>query len=266
MKKLSEALSSQTGGILFDGNAIVAADGSIAEESPQPVWVDGKILRRFFSVGKGTEASSAITTSGPLLKHKHLLCDHGTGLHPSVARRGKLLPRPLYDAIVSLMLGERQMLNGEHEIDNEMDADQYDEDVVNDCIITPDHNMYCENCVDSYKTELREKIDKLCRLRQLYHDLDPKSKQIAFEGDDEAESEAKDTLFLVSKKFITNFRKRVVHVMDSAGASEIQSHGKKKLDNYCEGLDSVNLTSLGPNSSDDLDSFVNSTITCKSSV
>ena len=257
MKKLSGALSSPTGDVLFNQNVL-------AGESPQPVWVDGNILRRFFSADVGTASCSVVTTSGPLLKHKHLLCSHGTGLHPRIARRGKLLPRPLYDAIVSLMLGERRMLNGEHDA---VDTSQIDENVVNDCIITPTQNMNCEHCVHSYKAELQEKIDKLRRLRQLYHNLEPsKSKQLIIEDGEDTASEAKDTLFLVTKTFITAFRKQVKNVMTSAEESEIQLQGKnKKTENCCEGVDAINWSAFDPNSSSStLDFLVNQAITCKS--
>jgi hypothetical protein len=255
MKTLSDALSSHTGDIIF--NQIVLGGGS-----SQPVWVDGNILRRFFSTDMGTDSCSIVTTSGPLLKHKHLLCSHGIGLHPRIARRGKLLPRPLYDAIVSLMLGERRMLNEEH---NAVDTRQIDENAVNDCIITPTQNMNCELCVHSYKAELREKIEKLRRLRQLYYNLEPsKTKQIVFEDDDETVSDAKDTLFLVSRTFITAFRKQVKNVITSAEASERELQGNKKAEHCCEGVDFINLSAFDPNnSSSTLDFFVNHAITCK---
>jgi hypothetical protein len=256
MKKLSDAISSRTEGILFNQNVL-------AGESPQPVWVDGDILHHFFSTDVGTSSCSVVTTSGPLLKHKHLLCSHGTGLHPRVARRGKLLPRPLYDAIVSLMLGERRMLNGEL---NAVDTSQVAENVVNDCIITPTQNMDCEQCVHLYKAELQEKIDKLCRLMQLYHNLEPsKTKQVVFEDNDDTESEAKDTLFLVSKTFITAFRRQVKNVIALAKASENQLQGEKNAESCCEGVNSINWSAFDPNSSSStLDFSVNQAISCKS--
>ena len=142
MNKLSEKLSSPNGGIAFDRRSSVpAGDPPHLAEPKQPVWVDGEVLRRFLSCDK-TENSFAVPASGPLLRHKHLLCEHGNGLHPRVARRGKLLPRPLYDVLVSLMLGEQCMINGE---DHQVAVSLFDEDIVNDCIITPEQNMYCEN-------------------------------------------------------------------------------------------------------------------------
>lgn len=172
----------------------------------------------------------------------------------------------MYDALVSLMLGERRMLNGEDESVGIDALSQFDEAIVNDCIITPDHNMYCEACAEAYKVELQQKIDGLCRLRQLFYDLDQKTKQIeiADSGDDSSsDSEANGTVFLVSKKFITKFRARVNQIIKTAEKSELQSQGGND-EAYCAGLDAVDLSVFGSNSSSDgLDPFVNSMITCK---
>lgn len=238
---------------------------SCSPEADAPVWVEADILRRFFSCNKA-ELGSIISTSGPLLKHKHLLCEHEAGLHPRTARRGKFLPRPLYNALVSLMLGERRMLNGEDESTSEFDAD-----TVNDCIITPDQNMYCEICAESYKAELRQKIDSLVRLRQLSQDLDSRANKIEIDEDSSDESDENKTIFLVSSKFATKFRGRVAAIMKTVAATSLQSQaqGKKngsgKAETYCGGLDSIDLFDFDPSSSsDELDRFVNSAITCKS--
>ena len=275
-KKLSAELSTQSGSILFNHNPPVRGVDGGAVQSQSPVWVDGDIIRRFLFCNK-TELNPSITTSGPLLKHKHLLCEHETGLHPRVAQRGKLLPRPMYDALVSLMLGERRMINGEDEYEGSEATSRFDEDFVNDCLITPDHNMYCKRCAESYKDELRKKIDTLTRLRQLYTELDPKTKKtMEIQDDTSMDSEGNETVFLVSQKFVTKFRAHVSDIVKSAVASELQSHGRnqgsRKSDDYCAGLDAVDLSEFDPNmvttndcssSSEELDHFVNGSITCK---
>lgn len=263
--KLSNELSSETGTIVFN-RPLAPGDESGAPASQSAVWVDGDVLRSFLSCDKA-ELGSIVTASGPLLRHKHLLCEHGAGLHPRTARKGKLLPRPLYDALVSLMLGERRMLNDEDEADS---TSHIDEDDVNDCIITLDQNMRCEVCAESYKAELRQKIDTLCRLQQLYDAFGGKGKTRIEIDDDSSESENGGYVYLVSAKFVTKFKNCVNALMKTAVATELQSQvgakkGKGKAELYCEGLDSIDLSDFDPNSSSnelELDQFVNSAITC----
>jgi hypothetical protein len=248
--------------------------------STSPVWVDGEALRQFLSCDE-TDRSSIIPSSGPLLKHKHFLCEHQTGLHPRIARRGKLLPRAIYNAYVSLLLEERLRSNGDALVDTE-EVKQLDDIDVNDCVITPECNMYCKSCADSYRDELRDKKETVYRLVCLSRELDQKKSLISLEPSDEdsleENSEVDESDFLVSSKFITRFRTRVSNLVKSIMASVLQSQlttpgiGNNTL---CAGLDTVNLSDFGldtaatdsrstSSSKEELDCFVNSIITCKS--
>ena len=111
-------------------------------------------------------------------------------------------------------------------------------------------------------------MDGLCRLRQLYAELDPKANKIDIEDESSEESGAGETVFLVSKKFVTQFRTRISSLLKAVAASELQSdpkcqaNGKGKV--YCQGLDTVDLSDFGASSpSESLDSLVNMGITCK---
>lgn len=267
--KFSNELSSPAGGIQFNRLQQMNGSDSVASNLQPPVWVDGEIIRRFLSCDR-SDLSAIIPPTGPVLQNKHLLCEHGTGLHPRVARKGKLLPRPLYDALVSLMLGERRLLNDDDQAES---MEQLDEADANDCIITPDNHMYCEICAESYKADLRQKMDCLDRLRQLANVLgqNPGGK-IEFDyesSSDEEGNESEDFVYLVSTKFVSKLKALVNGIVKNATDTEIQSQGKKKgstkADAYCEGLDSIDLSEFfdTDNSSGELDHFVNMAITCK---
>jgi citrate lyase gamma subunit len=161
---------------------------------------------------------------------------------------------------------------------------QFDDDDVNDCVITPDCNMYCKSCADSYRDELRDKVEALERLVHLHQELDPKNAlTISLETSEEDSLEgnpgATESEFLVSKKFGTRFRTRVSNLLKSVGASELQSQmidRGRNNETVCAGLDTMDLSDFElckvvandgrPTSSskEELDYFVNSSITCTS--
>jgi len=96
---------------------------------------------------------------------------------------------------------------------------------------------------------------------------DPKASQIEIEDESSAESMSNETVFLVSKKFISKFRKLTDTLLKAVAASELHSqgtHGNGKAVAYCEGLDAVDFSDFDPKSSSgELDPHVNSSITCK---
>jgi hypothetical protein len=105
------------------------------------VWVDAEELRRFFSC-RELYRDCVIGLHALPLQYKRLLCTHPTpGLHPRVARKGKLLPTDVYCAFESLLRTELKS-----------------ETFVSDCTITLS-NVFCTECSEGYRLELYKKVD-----------------------------------------------------------------------------------------------------------
>lgn len=193
---------------MFQGAASLAVveNGQNGKKDELPVWVDGAFLRTFLCCSK--ELDQHLSDSGPLLRHKHLLCNHG-GLHPKTARRGKLLPRPIYDAYVLILQGERALLRQEV---GESDADMEE---MNDCLVTRDSHMHCQECSKSYQDQLSKKLDLVKDLKFLYEELDPKVDDFLSEyaEDDPPASPEDEYAYAISKGSITKFRRAVVGMM-----------------------------------------------------
>eukprot|EP00978_Attheya_sp_CCMP212_P008449 scaffold19858_cov56-Attheya_sp.AAC.6 len=170
--------------------------------SRSSVWVDGDLLRRFFSCSDGLE--SCLLGTGPILRHKHLLCDHNK-LHPRAFRRGKLLDRAAYDAYVSLLLSEREQILSDHADPTQTEhIDELNTTNANDCIITPESNLFCQECATSYSNELKEKCNKL-RLMIDLHD--------ALETDSNLDNGTQ--VYALSKTFGTSFKSSISRIMKS---------------------------------------------------
>jgi hypothetical protein len=171
--------------------------------SRSSVWVDGDLLSRFFSCSDGLE--NYLLGTGPILRHKHLLCAHNK-LHPRAFRRGKLLDRAAYDAYVALLLSEREQLLFDHADPTQTEyIDELNIMNANDCIITPESNLCCQECASSYSTELKEKCNKL-RLMIDIHD--------ALETDTNMDNETQE-VYALSKKFATSFKSSISRMMKS---------------------------------------------------
>jgi hypothetical protein len=69
------------------------------------IWVDANFLRRFFSCHDGLEDIFQ-DASTAFLKSQSFLCEHSNGLHPRVARQGKLLRLDLYNELEHIMQEE----------------------------------------------------------------------------------------------------------------------------------------------------------------
>ena len=250
-----------------------------------PVWVAADPLRKFLSCGD--ELDTRLHEKGPLLRHQHLLCEHN-GLHPRVARRGKLLPRKLYDAYVSLLDGERKLLREQMGNPPSQDAEPLARDAINDCVITPDSGLFCRECSQSYRTELAEKLEFIMCLKTLYDDLAPSAEDCSLEYDEDEEplSCLEDGFaYVISKQFISKFRKQinatfksVANFVDGATVSFADDGTTRAA--VSEGLDAVDISAFKVQKSEDkvdsqdiskstkvqdkLDIQVNSAISCKS--
>jgi hypothetical protein len=258
---------------------------SLVPESPREVrnedsfvWVEADFLRKFLSLENVLDEN--FRSPGPLLKHKHLLCEHGQ-LHPKIARKGKLLPRSLYDVYVSLLRGEQLLLRKQSRL-------IYDkEDEINDCIITPSKNLICDTCSQSYRNDLKGKLDHLRNIKDLYHFLDSSlDEKPEYYHEEENPICPEDAfVYIISKKMATLYKNAVKALMKTLAKVEegavLDNETLRGSNNSVfEGIDSIDLSAFqgdfivtmdskrvkqkkdsGPKEM--LDKFFNQSITCK---
>jgi hypothetical protein len=114
------------------------------------VWVHADVFRRFVSCKDRMEDDFVQTDQfGTILKHNKFLCSHrNPGIHPFHAREGKLLPRRLYQFYVSTLEAE-QLADQGITLQN----------TVNDCVVTRTQNLFCQECVDQYRSKNAEVLD-----------------------------------------------------------------------------------------------------------
>jgi hypothetical protein len=170
------------------------------------VWVEADFLRRFLSCDN--DLDQRLRSSGPLLRHKSLLCEH-TGLHPRVARRGKLLSKSGYDAYVSLLKGERALMREECETAME------ETDIIDSETEITAANMFCSKCSRVYRDQLEKKLNLLQNIKALYDALDTLNDDspLAYEDGEEPDGPAEDYAYVVSRQSVTKYRKVVAALM-----------------------------------------------------
>ena len=240
------------------------------------VWVDAEFFRRFLRCDRGVD--QLLSSSGSLIRHKHLLCEHNK-LHPRVARKGKLLPRQMFDAYVSILKGENALLQ-------EAEASKGENDVV-DCTITPSTNMFCAECSKSYQTDLSKKLESLKNIKNLYDALDGPADDSSLyinEGEDPTCSEDAYA-YVISRQTATKYKKHVVSLIKTfakfdEGATLAENEVTTGSQIIFEGLDALDLSKfefdqLSNNEHeqlkeapakevpDKLDKLFNSNVTCK---
>ncbi len=157
------------------------------------VWVEGSTLRRFFSCTDSME--DLLNKDEPILRHKRLLCKHGKGLHPRVARCGKMLTKDQFQAYLDLLKLEREENIQDH--DTGMFTMELKTNVC-DLMITNTTCLHCDECASEYKSELADKYKSYCCLLSLENTLAP-------ENDPDLNED--ERLFAVSRSFVTNLRK-----------------------------------------------------------
>jgi hypothetical protein len=196
------------------------------------------------------------------------LCSHKTpGLHPRVARRGKLIPKVVFDLYVAASLAEDQRL------ESDASEGEVHESIAFDKIVCPD-------CSREYLSELSEKLKRIRGLKYLYEELNPKELTFKLEygPDDEDENVDAESKFgyAVSRKFITWFRGKFAQVLKKASVSmaeaKVEGDGLAAVESFArssaEGLDGIDLLEfessyIPSRSSDNADEFtVNKHITC----
>ena len=203
-----------------------------------PVWVDGKVLLQYLSCLDGMDD---VLKRHPLLQHRDLICSHHNGgLHPRVARSGKLLPRHIYDTVVSLLSAEKDQLALKVSGDEAKPSakrgkrrsgggrDKSDGETA-DLIIAPDSSLFCSECVETYRKELAAKERALSLVLSLHEDFDGKRNDL----DPKSLPEGQD-IFAVSRHFVTVFKKHAERAMKEASSPQV----------VCEGIDLLDLSFL----------------------
>ena len=208
---------------LFD--AFSQSDG--LDDTSAPVWVDGSILLRFFSCLDGMEN---LFKTYPLLHHRQVLCSHdGGGLHPRVAKVGKVLPRNIYDIIVSLLREEQRQFHSENGTISSYANLEKAESGISDFVITPSSHLFCQECVESYRSELANKERSLSLVLKLYDALDSKMNDLETKslplGQD---------IYAISRHFVTTFKKHAERAMKETMSPQV----------ICEGIDLLDLSFL----------------------
>lgn len=212
------------------------------------VWVPTAQLQAFLSCQR--EGSNALESGIDLSVQ---LCPHGK-LHPRTARKGKVLSRLMFEAYVDIQ----------------------QEDELPATFKPPD--MLCSECASEYISELSSKLQTFQAIMRLYESLDPKNDNfdLQMKPSELPESEDEKVAYIVSRKFISNFRARVAKFIKNI-TSSIEGGVRKTSDvdinnasASTEGLDALDISAVlkSENNSgsteeqDDL--IVNQSITCKS--
>ena len=129
------------------------SDGNYTEGNN--VWVDSNFLRRFFSCQDGMEdIFHSASKSSSIPRSQSLLCEHSKGLHPRVARKGKLLPSEAYNAVEDIMRKEYAMFL--------RDQDSYSMSSAELSLTSKfvdGSNLICKDCGLSYQQEARHKFE-----------------------------------------------------------------------------------------------------------
>lgn len=226
------------------------------------IWVEGSTLRRFFSCTDPMD--DLLSSHKPILRHKELLCKHGSGLHPRVARCGKLLSLGQYKVYLKLLQSERkenlQTINGS-------EIKTLGTDTVCDLMINRESCLYCSECAHEYKKEIKEKLTSYCRLVILEETLHP-------DVDNSSVLTQNSDVFAISRSFATAFRKWATKKLKQSLSTK---SCKKKLGRAIapvDGIDHYDQTYLSPgaidsevvkksNDKDALDPYINSKIVCE---
>lgn len=129
------------------------------------------------------------------------LCPHGK-LHPKRFYNGKLLPRSIYNVFAKALQEERSMLG------------RSDHTTTEQGLITPS-TLVCNECGDDYCATLVKKIAQMESIASLYNSIESKDyvKSLRVDPGEVAED---DHVYILEKRFATEFRNRVVKVVRKA--------------------------------------------------
>ncbi|KAL3911643.1 MAG: hypothetical protein SGILL_007202, partial [Bacillariaceae sp.] len=208
-----------------DTTALLLQDESVEKE--EYFWVDGNSFRGFLSCEKGLD--NKLKSTEPIVCSESMLCCHGY-LHPSIAVKGKLLRKPVFDAYVALLAEERKNLIG--------DDSKSDPDSVVGRVIRASEELICKTCRETWKEHLKEKVELIKNMLDLYD---------AFVSQDGFSKKEDPSFYVIPRTFITEFKKLFLEVTKSVGAFDegavLERHEIRRGPLFA-GIDGVNLKPL----------------------
>ena len=230
---------------------------------PPPVWVPGAFLRRFFSCSDRFEDDLAKDIVGDVIKTGDSLCEHGqVGIHPRSARRGKLLPRVVYETIVASLYEERESLLADQVKVSDERQDGF--------VVSPSESMFCQECVDEFCLNVRPKLELLEDLLFLFEELDTKSDDasIEYETGTVFGCEKEKFVYIVARRFCTALKDHIKLIMKNVTAVDAESFPvEEKLlpvfESIAEGIEAIDMKDLEVTENSNVDKYVNSLVTCK---
>ena len=243
-------------------NFMLSKEVTTQEDEKNGVWVDGGTLRRFMSC-EDTMDDILSSPDKPILIVKDHICEHGKGIHPKDAHKGKWLSKQCFEVYLSLLKAEKQLrLEGSGK-----DSENCSQTLC-DVLVTKS-NLRCITCEKEYKTSLQEKVDKINLLMKLYCDLAPSIDNI------DIQNESNEEVFAVYRPFTTALRKFALKFMKelarTGSRSTIDSIDANEAHIFEAGIGGIEMKKLMPwltneveeTSGSFIDPTVNSKITCK---
>jgi len=204
-------------------------------------WVHGDILRRLISCDDGLED---VLSSPCLLNNKPFLCDHDIGLHPRTVRDGKMIAKRSYDNLIQRLKHERQSCLPCQTNDSSMDFKDTDLEITNKS------NLFCEQCVDSFRSDLHTRVEFFDAAYQLYQTFDDDYDSYI----DRPDISDDGCRYVVSKQFVSSFQRIMKQRM------------KDVVNNDHRGIDRLDMdfsTFEASFRKEAIDLRVNTSITCK---
>jgi hypothetical protein len=225
-------------------------------------WVDGDALRLFLMCDISLDKK--LETSDPIVCPESVLCCHGS-LHPSTAIKGKLLRKPVYDAYVSLLTEERNLLSRR--------GLQTEQNSVIGREVQASENLICMSCKESRQGILKQQVELIKNMSNIYDAIQIK---------DNFSKKEDPSYYVIPKTWATDFKKLFLEVIKSVADFDkggVIDRDKLERDIVFGGVDRVNLKPLtgvstaaecalmkkGKGTAETvLDPKVNTKITCKS--
>lgn len=255
----------------------IEIESNLVAHNESHAWIRSDVLKRYLRCNR--DLDEQLSSTDPILSHRQLLCEHGR-LHPRVARKGKLLPRCTFDAFMSLLQGERNLLHQESQTVQKANE-------VCDLIVLHNANLFCPECSQSYSEKLSQKLDHLKNLKNLYEALDPALDDSPLLYKEDIPTCAEERFaYLISRQTATKYRKMFGTLMkklskfEDGGIFDADIASSVQSPILYEGLDTLELPGVQVgfvsnsgdkakvgakknDNSDKLDILFNSNITCK---
>lgn len=223
------------------------------------VWVPTQSLLQFMSCSQ-----RGLPSIDELKMSEHMCTHERPGLHPRVARQGKLIPQVSFDLYVATLLEEELLVS---------DRNLSGKGKLAFPAISA-NTIACQDCCIEYKRELEETLTYMNSLCYLYDELDLKECGLSLEMDTRDETGTGEFAFVVSRKFVKLFREKFSRFLKKSQTSlanatfeKLEStHTRLAVNNVADGLDGLDISELGQQNTDreQTDELnVNGSLTCK---